>query len=117
MSNPHLHVHAQNNRRHSTAAVAALWQRLRGKQLGVWFRRQVPLVGRYVADFYAPGVRLVVEVDGHYHATTAKQRADRRRTRRLEDSGIRVVRVANELVLSDIESALGIVRAGIVAAR
>ena len=32
---------------------AALWCAIRGRRLGVSFRRQVPLLGRYIADFYA----------------------------------------------------------------
>ena len=41
--------------------------RLRRKQmLGVQFYRQKP-VGNYIADFYAPAARLVVEVDGSQH--------------------------------------------------
>jgi hypothetical protein len=50
-----------------TPSEQALGALLRGGQLGVWFRRQVPL-GRFVADFVAPSARLVVEVDGGYHA-------------------------------------------------
>jgi very-short-patch-repair endonuclease len=29
--------------------------------------RQVPLLGRFIADFLAPARHLVVEVDGGYH--------------------------------------------------
>jgi hypothetical protein len=36
----------------------------------------VPLAGRYIVDFCAPAVRLVVEVDGAYH----RERQPRRRT-------------------------------------
>lgn len=57
-----------------------LWQALSGSKLGVAFRRQVP-IGRYIADFLAPACRLVVEVDGGYHATPARLRADARRDR------------------------------------
>jgi Protein of unknown function (DUF559) len=46
-----------------TATEALLWDRIRGRQLGVLFRRQVPLLGRFIADFYAPARRLVIEVD------------------------------------------------------
>jgi len=35
--------------------------------LRVSFRRQVPVAGRFVADFLAPSVRLVIEVDGGSH--------------------------------------------------
>ena len=60
-----------------TATEELLWARIRGRRLGVVFRRQVPLLGRFIADFLAPGKRLVIEVDGAYHAERA--RADARR--------------------------------------
>jgi Protein of unknown function (DUF559) len=36
------------------------------------FRRQAPLLGRFVADFLAPAQRLVIEVDGVYHRERAR---------------------------------------------
>ena len=56
-----------------------LWARLSGSQLGVGFRRQL-VIAPYIVDFAAPAVRLVVEVDGGYHAE--RRRADARRDRR-----------------------------------
>jgi very-short-patch-repair endonuclease len=50
-----------------TPSEEALWQVLRGGALGVAFKRQVVLAGRYFADFFAPSVGLVVEVDGEVH--------------------------------------------------
>ncbi|MGH7602927.1 MAG: DUF559 domain-containing protein [Gemmatimonadaceae bacterium] len=50
---------------------------MRGRKLGVEFRRQVPLLGRYVVDFFAREVGLIVEVDGGWHAEL--ERADARR--------------------------------------
>jgi hypothetical protein len=61
------------------AAEQLLWQQLRAGQLGVWFRRQVPLLGSCIVDFYAPAWKVVVEVDGGYHAEPARRRADERR--------------------------------------
>jgi very-short-patch-repair endonuclease len=43
-----------------TASEQLLWHHLRGKQLGVQFRRQVPL-GRHIVDFYGSSVGLIVE--------------------------------------------------------
>ncbi len=51
-----------------TSTEQLLWHRIRGRQLGAVLRRQVPLLGRFIADFYAPAQRLVIEVDGAYHA-------------------------------------------------
>jgi hypothetical protein len=35
-----------------TGSEQLLWQAIRGRRLGVQFRRQVPLGGRYIADFF-----------------------------------------------------------------
>jgi len=91
-------------------AEQLLWSRLRGGQLGVWFRRQAVLLGSCIVDFYGASARLVVEVDGGYHGEAARRRADERRDRRLSKAGIRVVRVAAELVLRDTEAAVERVR-------
>jgi very-short-patch-repair endonuclease len=60
--------------------------------LGRW----LPLLG-YIVDFYASEAKLVVEVDGGFHAERVV--LDAKRQRRLERAGYRVVRVASEAVL------------------
>jgi very-short-patch-repair endonuclease len=92
---PLLHARASAMRAAPTTSEALLWEALRGSRLGVGFRRQVP-IGRYIVDFCAPSARLVVEVDGGYHAERA--RADARRHRALLELGYRVVRVPAALV-------------------
>ena len=76
---------------------ALLWRYLSGSKLGVAFRRQVPLGGRYIADFVAPRQRVVVEVDGAHHASRVT--ADARRDRALGRLGYRVLRLPAALVL------------------
>jgi len=49
------------------------------------------LIALHAHHFYAPSVRLVVEVDGGYHARRAS--ADARRDRKLERAGHRVLRI------------------------
>jgi very-short-patch-repair endonuclease len=73
-------------RKFSTLSERRLWQELSGgRVLGVRFRRQV-VVGPFIADFLAPGLRLIVEVDGPVHARTA--RADARRDEKFAGLGI-----------------------------
>ena len=98
-----------------TLEEALLWDALRGRRLGVAFRRQVVLLGRYIVDFYAPAARLAVEVDGGYHAE--RRRGDARRDRVLERAGYRVLRLEAELVRRDVASAVGWVREALLAAR
>ena len=92
-----------------TASEQLLWSHIRGRRLRVVFRRQVPLLGRFIADFLAPAERLVVEVDGAYHAERA--RADARRDAALARAGYRVFRVEAELVSRDTEAVLARIRA------
>ena len=105
-----LRAHAAAMREPGNPAEALFWAHLGGGQLGVWFRRQVVLVGSCIVDFYCPAKRLAVEVDGGYHLTPARRRADQRRDRRLSKAGYRVVRVSAQLVLSDVQAAVARVR-------
>ena len=76
-------------------------------QLGVAFRRQVPVLG-FIVDFLAPSIRLVVEVDGGYHAR--RETADAGPDRKLARAGYRIVRLRAQLVVYDLPTALLAVR-------
>ncbi len=107
---PVLHARASAMRAAPTTTEALLWEALRGGQLGVGFRRQVP-VGRFIVDFCAPSVGLLVEVDGGSHAGRA--RADARRDRALGKLGFTIVRVPAELVMRDVAAAVALVAAAL----
>ena len=88
-------------RTNSTFPEKLLWSSLRAKQLGgLKFRRQVP-IENFVVDFYCPAARLVVEVDGQSHDDQIQYDGDR--SRRLNELGLRVVRVSNDDVLDNLE--------------
>ena len=93
-----------------TATEAILFEALRGGRLGAPFRRQV-VVGGYIVDFLARRQKLVVEVDGGYHAR--RERADARRDRKLARLGYRVVRLPAELVQHRLAEAVALVRAAL----
>jgi very-short-patch-repair endonuclease len=73
------------------------------------------VLGRFIADFYAPAPRLVVEVDGVCHARRVS--VDVRRDRALERAGYHVVRLDAELVRRDLDAAVAIVAAEVSAFR
>lgn len=101
--NPKLKSTARILRANLTDSEQLLWSRLRRKQiLGVQFYRQKPL-GNYVADFYAPRARLVIEVDGSQHLEAGRARDDQRRTAYLERRRVRVLRFNNLEVLQELE--------------
>ena len=87
-----------------------LWQRISGKQLGVAFKRQVPL-GKYIADFVAPSAMLIVEVDDRSHEL--KRTADARRDRTLARLGYRVLRIPAELVRRNVAEAVARIKAAL----
>ena len=98
-----LAARARYMRFNGTASELRLFEAIRGRRLGVGFRRQVP-VGRYLVDFCAPEVHLAVEVDGKYHSRRAK--ADARRDEALRRLGYRVLRLEAELVIRDLPAAV-----------
>ena len=91
-----------------TATEALLWSRLRGRQLGVTFRRQVVL-GEFIVDFLSSQAKLIVEVDGDdYHARRVS--ADAARERKLRRQGYRVLRLQASLVQNRLEEAVLLVQ-------
>jgi very-short-patch-repair endonuclease len=96
-----------------THTEAKLWEALRGQQLGVTFRRQVPIGDRYIADFVAPSLRLIVEVDGGWHER--RRVADARRDRELRRLGYIVLHLDAELVEQRYSVAVDAVRAAVAA--
>ncbi|MDF1496825.1 MAG: endonuclease domain-containing protein [Patescibacteria group bacterium] len=64
------------------------------------FHRQKPIV-YYIADFYCPAYRLVIEVDGAQHFTAEGMEADKDRTEILNNYGIEVMRFTNNEIEND----------------
>ena len=93
---------ARQLRVNQTDAETVLWNRIRNRQIGHKFVRQVPLLG-YICDFVCRERRLIVEVDGGQHNESA---ADAIRDRRLMDEGYRVLRFWNNDVLGNTEGVL-----------
>jgi len=106
---------AHEMRSNATRSESALWAAISRGQLGVVFRRQVPVGNRYIADFVAPAAKLIIEVDGAYHHRRVT--ADARRTRVLERLGYRVLRLDAEVVLRQLPVALEAVRQALQASR
>ncbi len=85
------------------APELVLWQKLRGRQLGVKFRRQYA-AGNYILDFYAPEIQLAIEIDGESHFEDVRaQERDRFRDQVLTEHGIRVLRFINPDVMQNPE--------------
>lgn len=93
--NPRLKAFARRMRREPAPTEQRLWRLLRGQQMsGFKFRRQ-HWFGPYIADFYCPAAKVVVELDGDSHAMEGAAEADRERQAFLESLGLRVLRFWN----------------------
>ena len=87
---------AKKMRREPTDAEAAMWRLLRDRRLLQFkFRRQVPFQN-FILDFVCFDQRLVVEIDGSQHESSAQDEA---RSRILASEGFKVARYWNNDVL------------------
>ena len=98
-------VRARELRRSMSLPEGLLWQVLRSRPEGLKFRRQHPL-GPYIADFYCPSARLVVEIDGESHSMGDRPEQDVRRDAWISEQGLRVLRVPAQVVLGDMQAAV-----------
>jgi very-short-patch-repair endonuclease len=92
----------QTLRSNMTEPEKKLWQILRDKQMGVKFRRQHG-IGHYIADFYCPELKLVIEVDGESHGLAEAQAYDGIRHNFMDSLGITTLRFTNDEVMNNIE--------------
>jgi very-short-patch-repair endonuclease len=93
-------------RKEETEAEKMLWSGLCKNQiLGLQFRRQHP-INVFIADFYSPRIKLVIEVDGSIHDIPEYQEHDIGRSEMLNDFGISVLRFTNEQILYDLNGVL-----------
>lgn len=106
---PKLRERSRTLRKKMTDSEQYLWRYLRRKHLlNIQFYRQKP-IGQYIVDFYAPSVKLVIEVDGSQHYESMAERYDKKRTQFLEKQGLKVLRFTNLEVLQCIESVLEVI--------
>ncbi len=96
---------AKQLRRRMTRAEQLLWQALRRSSLeGLHFRRQQVIAG-FIVDFYCHEAGLVVELDGSIHEEQLENDAERDTV--ISGMGLRVLRISNAEVVSDLA---GVVR-------
>ena len=90
-------------RENMTKSEKILWEHLRKNQLGVKIRRQHP-IGNFVADFYCHQAKLIIELDGKYHKYYGQKKNDNLRDDFFKDQGIKVLRITDDEVFTNIKS-------------
>jgi len=90
-------------RKNLTEAEKALWKKLRGKRLeGLKFFRQSG-IGTYIADFYCPQLKLVIEIDGGQHFFEEGKSYDAQREHYMSSPSISTLRFSNLDILKNID--------------
>ena len=106
MGYPHNQLQSESDRKrlrsNQTFAEKVFWEAVRGKELGVRFRRQHG-VGSFTLDFYCSELRLAIELDGEYHLEKTAQLHDEQRTKFLSEFSISVLRFSNKEILEDLD--------------
>ena len=70
--------------------------------------RQKP-IGDYIVDFYAPGAKLVIEVDGGQHLEGSHVQNDRRRDVYLASLGLKVLRFNSREVMKESDAVIEVI--------
>ena len=103
---------AREMRRDPVAMEKLFWSMVRNRKLdGYKFKRQFP-IGPYIADFVCVEERVIVELDGPFHAE--RKSYDEKRDRFLITKGFRVIRLTNNDFADNAGIALMIVRDALV---
>ncbi len=99
--NKKLVPYAKQLRKEMTKEERHLWYDFL-RQYPVRFLRQ-KVLGRYIADFYCPQAKLVIELDGSQHYEGDGIEADVQRTKFLESYGLKVIRIPNNVITQNFQ--------------
>lgn len=96
---------ARKNRQNLSLPEKLLWKRFKdsaNKELQI--KRQVPVLGKYILDFFYEDLQLAIEVDGS-DTYTMKAEEDQIRQQEIEATGIAFLRISARYVLREPDNA------------
>ncbi len=102
-NNPIIKPYRKELRFNLTDTEKILWTQLRDHKMGIKFRRQYS-IDKFILDFYAPKIKLAIELDGSQHLEN--QEYDRERTYLLEHYGCTVIRFWNGDILHNLDGVI-----------
>ena len=102
-------IKARYLRKEETKAEKILWQKLRNSNIGIKFRRQYP-IDMYILDFYAPKIKLSIELDGSIHNLKETREYDTERTIYLKSKYIYELRFWNSEIENNLTTTLNIIK-------
>jgi len=93
-------------RKNMTFGEKIFWNSVRNKKFhGLKFRRQHP-IEYYIADFYCPSKKLVIEIDGKYHEKHEQKLRDDNREAEINKYDLSILRFKNEEVINNLSEVL-----------
>jgi very-short-patch-repair endonuclease len=102
---------AQDMRKEMTDTEKILWGQLNLRKLeGLRFRKQHP-IGRYIADFCCPSIKLIIEVDGAIH--NSQKEYDKNRDDYLKVQGYITLRFSDKQIKDKMTEVLASIRKNI----
>ena len=104
--NSKLKMLARQLRNNSTKTEILLWQKLKRKQMyGYDFHRQKP-IDNYILDFFCHELMLGIEIDGYSHEFLEVFEKDLKKTKRLNELNISILRFSDYQVMKELENIL-----------
>jgi len=104
--NKNLKKFARELRSNQTKAETFLWFKLRKRQLKNYQFYRQRIISNYIADFYCPDAKLVIEIDGGQHYSEPGMTKDTLRDQHLSDLGLRIMRISAGEVFDNTEGVL-----------
>jgi very-short-patch-repair endonuclease len=87
-------------------AEKIVWAKIRSQQIEKCrFRRQYS-ISAFVIDFYAPELKLALEIDGDSHFVEGAQAYDYEREAFHKDKGVKILRFTNSQVYENLDGVL-----------
>ena len=100
-NNKELTEYARNLRNNMTKEEKHLWYDFLRSYPERFLRQKI--FGRYIVDFYCSAAQLVIELDGSQHFEDKGMAYDKERTEYLEEYGLKVVRIPNNIINENFE--------------
>ena len=72
---------------------------------GYDFHRQKP-IDQYIVDFFCNKLQLAIECDGYSHEILEVWKKDVKKTKRLNELGVRVLRFSDYQIMNDMDNVL-----------
>ena len=97
--NKNLNLKATILRKNMTKFEKKLWYRFLKKYEIKFYKQRI--IDNFIADFYCPKAKLIIELDGEQHHSERKTEYDKYRTEILNKYNIEVLRFDNPEIKSD----------------